>query len=472
MATRSCVIVGGGISGLSTAYRLSRMASSQALGLAITVLESGVRAGGVIQSRSEEGFLLESGPDAFLSDKPWAVDLCRELGLEKEMVGTQPDFRRSFIVRQGKLVPVPEGWYLVAPGSLRTLLRSPLLTLGGKLRMACEPFIPPRLGEEDESVAAFVRRRFGQQALERIAQPMIGGITTAPTEQLSLLAAVPQLREMEKSHGSVTRALRGRGAATAKASGPRYSLFVTLRAGMQQLVDALIAAMPSVTLRTQAAVIRIERGAQGEPWKIHLTGGEAIAADALCLALPAPAAAPIVASVSQPLATALSAISYASVATVNLAFAQADVPHPLNGFGIVIPAQEQRQAVGITFASVKFAGRAPQGSVLVRIFIAGAAFPQGILPSSEELIRIAREEIRGLLGIDAEPKLASAARYPASMPQYAVGHFEQVAAIERLVAGEPGLFLSGNGLRGLGIPDCVRQATESAGRIMTYLKST
>ena len=465
MPTR-CVIVGGGISGLAAAHRLLELGRERRVPLEITVLEAGARFGGAIETRTQDGFLLEGGPDAFIAEKPWALALCRRLGLTDELLETQPAHRRSFIVRHGRLVPVPAGWYLIAPARLSTLLTMGLVSWPAKVRMACEPFIPARRSTEDESVGGFIRRRFGREALERIGQPMLGGIYTADPDALSLAATMPRFQEMERRHGSVMKALAAGASsstAAAQASGPRYSLFVTLRGGLGTLIDALIRAMPSVRLRTSAPVAHIESGAT---WTIVLENGERLTADALCLALPADHAARLLAACAPDVARALAAIPYESVATVNLAFRRRDVPVPLEGFGVVIPAVERRRLVGCTFASVKFAGRAPEASVLLRAFLGGALHRDVMALDDAAMERVVREEIAALFGLHAAPSLVWVSRHPHAMPQYQVGHLARVAAIEQAAARHPGLQLAGNGLRGIGIPDCIHQAELAAERML------
>ncbi len=465
------VIIGGGISGLALAHRLSELRREHHLPLELTLLEAHERVGGVIETQQHDGWLLESGPDAFLSEKPWAVDLCRRLGMTEQLIETQSSFRRSFVLLRGRLVQIPQGWYLIAPSRLSTLWRTPLLSVSGKLRMAMEPLIPSRRAADDESMASFLRRRVGQEALERIGQPMIGGIYTADPETLSLQATFPQFAQMERTHGSILRGLwaqrQQRGQATRAASGPRYSLFLTLRHGLQTLVDALVRAMmPSVSLRCRAVVAGISRT---RTWTLTLEDGGTLEAETLCLALPAHRAATLLKEVTPPLAQMLAAIPYASVATVNMAFRAADVPRPLDGFGVVIPAIERRRIVGCTCASLKFPGRAPQGTVLLRAFVGGALDHQWYELDDQAMAQMVREELYLLFGIEHPPLLTSIRRFPQAMPQYLVGHLERLAAIETHAERTPGLYLTGNGYRGIGIPDCIHQAELTAQRIMERL---
>ncbi len=354
------IIVGGGISGLAAAYRLCELSRAQGMSLNITVLEAKDRFGGVIETETKDGFLLEGGPDAFISDKPWALDLCKRLGLENELIMTQTEMRRSFIVHRGRLAEVPEGFYLLAPARFQTLFQLPFLSWPGKLRMACEFLIPEKENGKDESVGNFVRRRFGHEALERIAQPMVGGIYTADIDRLSLQATFPRFQEMVKDHGSFIKALHAtaekKNKAIGEASGPRYSLFLSLRGGVETLVKKLMVEMPEVCFRDFARVRKIDRP---DVWKIILENGEELQADVLCLALPAYGASALLSSLDSDLAGELDGIPYESAATVNLAYRREDVPHPLNGFGFVIPAIEKRKLIGCTFAHVKFQSRAP-----------------------------------------------------------------------------------------------------------------
>ncbi len=464
------VIVGGGISGLALAHRLAELRRQQNAEVEITLLEVQDRFGGVIQTRTQSGFLLEAGPDAFLTERPWASDLCWRLGIGGDLVETNPQFRRSTIVHQGKLVPVPEGLYLVAPIGVGPLLRTPLLSLWGKLRVAYERFIPRRDPKADESVAQFVRRRFGKEALEKIAEPMIGGIYSTDLNQLSLQATLPHFLEMERRYGSVTRGLlagAGNGVRSGiqQASGPRYALFVSLRDGMEQMVKALVERIASeVLLRRGTEVTRLQF--ENDRWVVSLTGSEPVRADYLCLTIPSYAAARLLQLLDPKLSSELDQIRYESVATVSFAFPRKDVPHPLDGFGFVVPPREKRRIVGCSFSSVKFPNRAPVGFVLLRAFLGGALDPEIVEMEDGVLEALVRAELRDLLGITAPPSLTAVHRFRQAMPQYEVGHLQRVERIERRVAGWPGLFLIGNAYGGVGIPDCIHQAEQAAERIL------
>src|SRR5712691_155748 len=315
-ARKRVVVIGGGITGLTTAYRLTQAAQERGLPLEVVLLEAGRRVGGSIAAHHQHELLMEQGPDCFLSAKPWGVRLCEELGLGDELISTTTQYRQSFIVRGGRLVPVPQGFYLMAPGSWRSLLTTPVFSWHGKLRMALDLVVPRRSSTEDESLAEFVTRRLGREALERMAQPMVGGIYTADPQYLSMQATMPQFIAMEQQYGSLIRAMlhkqHSASAAAPGTSGPRYGLLVSLRQGMQTLVDALTAHLPAATVRLHTPVRRLQRVPETQSWLVHLDQQPALEADAVCLSVPAPQAGQLLRDVDNTLATALQGISYAS----------------------------------------------------------------------------------------------------------------------------------------------------------------
>jgi oxygen-dependent protoporphyrinogen oxidase len=471
MATsKKIIIIGGGISGLATAYRLSELARQGSFPLEITLLEAKARLGGVIETRSQDGFLLEGGPDSFISEKPAALELSKRLGIAQEVIGTNEKFRRSFIYKNGKLVRVPEGFYLIAPSQINAFIQTPLLGLGTKLRMGCELFIPRRPGGGDESVGSFVRRRFGETTLREIAQPMIGGIYTADPERLSLEATMPQFLEMERTHGSVIRGLfarkkLGKKNAAKVASGPRYSLFLSYKEGMEQLTRTIISKLPEVRFEVSSPVTQIQRSAG---WEVTTQKGNVWNADAACVALPAQHAARLLVGAAPSISRDLAAIPYESVATVNLAYRRSDIPHSLEGFGFVVPAFTRRKIVACSFSSVKFDGRAPEGMALLRAFVGGALHREVYALDDDAMVRTVTEELRHYLGVEARPVFTSISRYPQSMPQYQVGHLHHVASIRSQLETLPGLYLAGNAYNGIGVPDCVKSAEFAAHSIMKY----
>lgn len=472
------VIVGGGIAGLAAAHRLEELSREREQQLRFTLLEAGDRLGGVIATERQDDFLLELGPDSFISEKPWALALCRRLGLEPELLGTNDTHRATFVVHKGKLEPLPQGFMLLAPTQFGPLVRSRIFSWPGKLRMALDLVLPRAREQSDESLGSFVRRRLGREALERIAQPLIGGIYTADPDQLSLAATMPRFLHMEREQRSVIyalwRAARRNPQTTKGTSGARWSLFVTLQTGMQRLVSALTESLSLGTLRQSCPVTSVrfqpaESDAAG--WTVDCADGSSLHADGLVLATPAFASAQLVHGFDPSLSQRLSSIPYSSTATVNMAYRRDRIPHPLNGFGFVAPRVERRAILAGTFSSVKYAGRAPNDHTLLRTFVGGALQAELFERDDAEIRALVRNELRQLLGIEAEPLLTRIARYPQSMPQYCIGHLQLVAEIENHAAQHPGLALAGNAYRGVGLADCVRSGEAAAEAVFTECRS-
>jgi oxygen-dependent protoporphyrinogen oxidase len=460
------VVIGGGLSGLTVAYRLIERARAARRPVEVVVLEAKDRVGGVISTQHAEGFTLEGGADSFITNKPWAVDLCRALGLGEQLIGTDPQHRRSFVVRDGRLYPVPEGFVLMAPNRIGPMLTTPILSLRGKLRMLLDLILPGKSDDMDESLAAFVKRRLGREALDRLVQPLVGGIYTADPNELSVKATLPQFLEMERRHGGLIRgALRqARQARWAErnASGARYGLFVTLADGMSTLPSALVAALPAGAVRTRTAVRRVSRNAPASPWLVELLDGPPIEAGAVVMATEAHAAARLLDGVDPALALQLRSIPYASSVIVNIAYPRDQVAHPLDGFGAVVPAIEKHSILAVSFLSVKFPMRAPAGSILMRVFVGGATQPELCDRDDEAIKTIVRSELHTLLGARGEPTLIEVTRHPRAMPQYTLGHLDRIDSIRRLAARHPRLLLTGNAFDGVGIPDIVRAAEATA----------
>lgn len=459
------VIIGGGISGLAAAHRVTEL-NRQAQ---VTILEASDRLGGTIQTEHRDGFLLERGPDSFISEKPHALALAKRLGLESQVIQTNEEFRRSFIVRDGRLRAVPEGFQLMAPSRMLPFITSDIFSITGKARMAADLILPRKRtnGTTDESLASFVRRRLGEEALERMAQPMVGGIYTADPETLSLRATLPRFLDMEQKHRSLILAMLRQGRAQKiGTSGARYSLFVSFERGMQVLVDALTQIKADLRLKTRAQRISFDRG-----WRIYTDQNEEIEADAVCLAVPAYVAASLLDDVNARVAEKLRAIKYASTATLNFGYRRAAIKHPLNGFGFVVPLIEKRSLIACTFSSVKFSGRAPADQVLLRAFAGGALQPEIFALDEAEMTKRVEADLRELLGINEAPRFVEVAKWERSMPQYEVGHLDRVNEIERLVGEVPGLALAGNAYRGAGIPDCIRSGEVAAEYLLNHRAS-
>jgi oxygen-dependent protoporphyrinogen oxidase len=465
------VVVGGGIAGLAAAHRLVELAAGEARLLDLVLLEAAGRLGGTIRTEEHAGFLLEAGPDSFISEKPWALRLAQRIGLGPRLRRTDDRFRKTYVVRGGRLHPLPEGFLLLAPTRVGPVLRSRVFSCPGKLRLGLDLVLPRRRVDADESLGSFVRRRLGREALDRVAQPLVGGIYAADPERLSLAATMPRFLALEREHRSLILGLRRTARAAAEAggvSGARWSLFVTLAGGMEELVKALAARLPGGSVRVGTAVTAVAPAAEG--WGVELADGRRLGADGVVLAGPARRMAPLVRGADPWLAGQLEGIAYASSATVALAYPRAAIRHPLDGFGFVVPRVEGRVAMACTFASVKYPGRAPAGSVLLRAFIGGALQAELLEREDGALAALAHADVAPLLGIAGSPTLARVWRHPAAMPQYDVGHLDRVAAIETRLETLPGLALAGGAYRGVGIADCVRSGEGAAERLASSLK--
>jgi len=472
------IIIGGGITGLAAAHRLVELAKENPPELEVTLLEASSRLGGTIQTERREGFLLEYGPDSFISEKPEALELVKRLGLESQLIETNQEHRRSFIVRGGRLRPVPEGFQLLGPSRLWPFVTSDIFSWSGKARMALDLLLPRGNTNQniDESLAQFVRRRFGREALDRMAQPMVAGIYTADPERLSLRATMPRFLEMERTDRSVILSLLKRAGTQNKietngTSGARYSLFLSFAGGMQTLVDKLSSKLPGSSIELNSKVVSLQFDRPSKDWLINTESGVSIRSDAVCLALPTYASAELLRDTDARLSDELRSISYASTATVNLAYQRDDVPHSLDGFGFVVPFIEKRSLIACTFSSIKFRDRAPNGFVLVRGFVGGALQPEMFALDDVEMLEGVQTDLKKLLGIERAPILSEVRRWPRSMPQYEIGHLDRVQRIDNQLAQLPTLKLAGNAYRGAGIPDCIRSGERAAEALASWFET-
>jgi len=466
---RRIIVIGGGITGLAAAWKLRQSFQRSGEEIHLQLLEASPHIGGSLKSATRDGFLLEMGPDCFITDKPRGVGLCRELGLDEDLIGTRPESRRSFILRDGRFFPIPEGFYLLGPSRPRPFLESGLLSWPGKFRAMLEPLLPGR-PQTDESLGSFVRRRFGQELLDWMAEPLVAGIYGADPEDLSLRATFPQFLEMERTYGSVVLGLRKRPKSTRAASGARYSLFATLRGGLQTLPDTIAGKLGTDIIRQQAKVTRVVKGPEAGLWKIHLASGEIIAADAVCLALPAYAGAELLRPVDSELSADLEGIPYAPAATINFAFRLSDIKRPLDGVGFVVPHKENRLVLGCTFAHRKFEGRAPEGDALVRAFLGGSQGPLWIGEGDAALATKVLGELTEWLGIEGQPRWSHLERHGRALPLYSIGHLPRQLRIEERLLSHNGLALAGNWQYGVGIPDCIAAGERAAESLLTYLE--
>ena len=468
------VIIGGGIAGLSTAWYLQKAAQAQDKAVRITVVERDSRLGGKLLTEtvrlpdSPEPLLVEAGPDAFIAQKPWGLKLARELGLEDQLISTQPARHKVYVLHRNHPEPLPDGVNLVVPTLLGPFLRSPIMSWRGKLRMLLDLVLPARRSGGDEALAGFIKRRFGAEALDKIAEPLMAGIHNAEAERQSLAATFPRFREVEQKYGSLIRGMR---AARKKVpANQTMSPFVSLKGGISTLVESL-AAQLNCDLRVGRSVISIRyRPDAPAPYQVALDDGTQIDAAAVVLAVPAFVAADLVAPWADALSAGLRQIRYVSTGTVTLAFRRSEIGMPLDSYGLVIPPSERRRINAVTVLSRKWAGRAPDEYVLLRAFVGGSKNPGVLKLSDSDLVELVRDEFRIIFGIAAAPVWSGVYRWPLANPQYDVGHLDHIDALEARCPA--GLYLCGSAYRGVGIPDCARQGGETADKIMRQLGAT
>jgi len=462
------VVVGGGIAGLAAAYRLIRLAPAAE----VTLIEADDRLGGKIVTERIDGFLVEGGPDSFLAVKPRGVGLCQELGLGERLQGTTPRPHRAFVLRRGRLHELPEGISGLVPTRFRPLLGSRLLSPLGTARLALDAVLPPRRGERDEALAAFVRRRLGSEAYDWLVEPLMAGIYAGDGDRLSLAATFPHLRDGELRYGGLIR-----GVLAAKRDAPATPVgrpaFLTPAAGLGALVDRLEAELRAAGVRLIVGR-RVEAVAPGATsrFSVRLEDGGALPAEAVVLAAPAFAAAGLLSALDPALAAELDGIPHASSAIVSLAYRRAEVPHPLDAHGYVVPRAEGRPVLACTWTSAKWAGRAPDGSVLLRVFLGRFGQEETLAGPDDNLIALARAELRSTLGVEAAPTLVRVHRWRWGMPQFVLGHRERLTRIAGRLADHPGLALAGAAYRGVGLPDCIASGEAAADAIAAGLGRT
>jgi oxygen-dependent protoporphyrinogen oxidase len=447
-------IVGGGIAGLSAAYEL------RTRGLTCRVLEARDRPGGVIVTERFDGWVVDGGPDALLVQKPAAISLCRELGLAEALVPTLTP-RTAYVLRDGMLHPLVEGSFLGFPLSAAAFAQSTLFSWRGKLRMAAEAVIPRRDGDEDESIGSFVRRRFGDEAAEYLADPLLAGIHAGDADRLSVRALFPRLVDAERQSGSVLRAFR----ALRMRPSPQGA-FVSLPGGTGALVDALAAAVGSASLVCNTRVTELHRAGT---FVVSSSGGM-VRARALILAVPAYIAGNLLGGVDTVLEGLCATIPYASTATVVAGYRRDQVGHPMRGSGFVVPRSERTPLLAATWVTSKWPGRAPDGHVLLRGFLGGGRDPQRTDAPDAELIDTVTTALAQTLYIEGPPVMTRLYRFSRQSPQYEVGHLQRVESIERRLSMIPGLFVTGSGFRAIGIPDTIADARDTAGRAATFLR--
>jgi protoporphyrinogen/coproporphyrinogen III oxidase len=450
--TDNVIVVGGGIAGLTSAYALWKKRTP------FTLLEASERLGGVIRSEGLDGFLLEAGPDAILAQKPEGLALCRELGLAPRLVPTNPEQRKVYVARHGRLHALPDGLMLMVPTRIWPFISASLFSVSGKLRMARDLVIARRRDGADESIADFMRRRFGLEALELLGEPLMAGIHSGDPERLSMRATFPRFIELEARYGSLIRGMLAARSKSRRKSGT--AAFYSLQGGLSDLVSALSARLPSPSVRTGARVRQLAKGPGG--FAVTLASGERLSARAVVVAVPTSVSAGLAQPLASDVAATLSAVPFVSTAAVYLGYARKDVRHALDGYGLLVPRSEGLRTCAWSFFSTKYPGRAPEGKVLLRAFLGGSRDPQILSQSDAQLIELARSDAGQLLGASGEPLLTRVYRWPEATPQMEVGHLTRVEQLDRRLSEIPGLFLTGAGLRSTGIPDGIADATRVA----------
>ncbi|MHB1385210.1 MAG: protoporphyrinogen oxidase [Bellilinea sp.] len=465
-------IIGGGISGLAAAYEVQRQAREQSLPVAVTLLEEEERLGGKILTEQVDGFTIEGGPDCFIRQKPYAAELAAAVGLVEDLIDTNDEKRKTYVINKGKLTPLPDGVMLIIPTRIKPFVTSPLFSWPGKIRMGMDLFIRPFAGNQDETIAQFTRRRLGNEALEKLAEPLLSGIHVSDPETQSLLATFPRFRALEQRYGSLTKGMLAERklAARHRRNGAKpASIFQSLRGGLGQLPTALEASLTDCTIYKGSKVERIERAGSG--YRLTLSNESTLETDALILAIPAYQAAALLEPLQPQAAAELNAIHYVSTATISLAYRKADLKRELNGFGFVAPRLEKRKISACTWSSIKFDNRAPADMLLMRCFLGGPGKEEMVDLSDEEIIQVTRQELDALLGIQAEPVLTRIYRWIKANPQYDLGHLERVDKIFSLIESDlPGIYLTGSAYRGVGVPDCINQGKKSADELLKFLQ--
>lgn len=469
---KKIVIVGGGITGLAAAYYVQKKAREKGTPVQLSLIEAENRLGGKVVTFRENEFVVEGGPDSFVTDKPWGLQLVHELGLAEQLIPSSEDRKKIYVLRNGKLVEFPGGFRLTIPTQVVPFLKTKMISWPGKIRMGMDFIIPARKEDTDESLAQFIRRRLGTEALDRFAAPLMAGIFVADAEKLSMKATFPTFLAMEKKHRSLVLA-----AQAAKRNPPQRkegairpagnAMFNSFRKGMSVLTDELAKRIEG-DVRLGTRIVSIAKSGSG--YVVEVAGAKPgrIEADTVLLTTPAYTCADLLAPSHAKLAEQLREIRYVSTATISFTYLNSDIPssRPLDGFGVMIPASEKRKILASTWSSTKFRHRAPPGCVLMRAFVGGHRDENAPSMPDADMIAMVRKEYDELFGITAEPMATHIFRWIRGNPQYDVGHLDRIAAIEKSAAELPGIFLAGSAFRGIGLPDCIHSAQLTADKIL------
>ena len=469
-------ILGAGISGLSAAYRLTLRQQKGTNTLKIDVWEKNHRVGGVLQTDHFDQYQVEQSADNFITTVPWGMDLCKELGLMDDLVQTNPEVRRTYVVRKGRLHLLPDGFLMLAPTKLWPMAVTPILSPIGKLRAGLELLIPSRKDDKDESMGQFVRRRLGKEVFERLVEPLVSGVYAADMEKLSVLATLARFREMEKKYGSLIWAMQrqlraNRAAHLSEQSGARYSMFVTLKKGLSFLCDKLAGKLSPGSLHLGRQVVKAERyrvdGVNHWKWNLTDSSGRTEEYDAVICALPSHEAARLLDDSLPALSGRLGRIEHQGTAIATFAFDATQLKQQVRGMGFVVPTIEKSPILAGSFSSLKYQHRAPEGKLLIRLFAGGARAPEMPEMPDEQLAPLLLAEMKKILKIEGEPHLTTVSHWPRTMPQYHAGHLDLVKEIEKQVATLPDFAIAGNAFHGVGIPNCSYSGQIAAEKILS-----
>lgn len=455
------LVIGGGIAGLAAAYELFRE------GQDFILIEENNYFGGKIKTTLKDGFVLEGGPDCFLSEKPQVFQIARELKFEDKIIGTNDEFKGTYILSGGKLHELPEGLMMMVPTKIVPFALSPLISWPGKIRMGMDLFIPRKTDDADESLYSFVTRRLGREALEKIAEPLIGGIHAGTPEEMSVKASFPRFVEMEKKYGSLIKGMLTAKAISGKKPKAKNNLtyFMSFQKGMGELPENIVKTLPDYRLFTGKKAVKISY--KNGKYQTFLQNGEVIESKHVILALPAFAAANLLEGLNNDLAELLAQTGFASSATITLAYKKDDWPFKVNTFGFVVPRIEKRHLMALTYSSIKWSYRVPDDNyLLVRGFLGGANNQEDVFLPEKEMVELVLKEIKEILGVSAKPLFYEVFRWPQGMAQYKVGHLERLAKIENLIQEMPGLALAGSSYRGIGVPDCIKSGREAVRNLL------
>ncbi len=468
------IIIGGGIAGLAAAVHLKAGAKAHGKTVDVLLLEKNGRVGGKIRTEKHDQYLIEGGPDSFLPEKVWTVNLAKHLGLEQEMLPSNDQFKGTFIFSRNELHSLPEGVMLMVPTSFWPMAKSRLITWPGKLRMGMEVFVPKRKIMEDESLASFVTRRLGRECLEKIAEPLVAGIHTSNPDNMSVLATFPRFVQMEQKSGSLimgmVAAMKNRTHAmhnspAPKTGTPKLTFSMSFKNGMQTLAQACADHVGKDSIRLGAAVKAIEP--KGKGYAVVLENGEQLEADHVMIGTASYDAAEMVKGFDETLAAQMNRIQWSSSATVSIAFRKEDIRVPLNGFGFIVPRVEGRRVNAATYSSIKWTSRAPDDMVLIRVFVGGGHHEELVQDLDDAgMVRMVLEELDTVLGLKANHRFSKVYRWFKGMPKYTVGHLDRISLIDRTLSLHPGLHLIGCSYKGIGIGDCVHEAQVAAERIL------